>query len=72
MNRLITKKPVDDTKLKFKPMGSKPGISKAVDVENAADAKKPGDKKEDANDMKKKKVNPFAKKAAVALAGKQL
>lgn len=64
-SRLITKKPIDDTPLNFKPMGAKP------DIENAADAKKPGDKKEDAADMKKsKKPNKFASKAAQALAGK--
>jgi hypothetical protein len=69
MNRVFTKKPPSDQKLKFAPMGKKPGITK-VDVENAADAKKPGDKKEDAKDLKKKKLSPFAKKAAAALAGK--
>lgn len=57
MNRLLTKKPVDGTKLTFKPMGSKPGISKAVvtPVKKAA--------------KKNSKPNRFAKKAANALSG---
>lgn len=73
---LIKKKPADDTKLSFQPMGAKPQsvLQKVTkpDVENAADAKMPGDKKEDAADRKtpKKKNNYFAKKAATALAGK--
>lgn len=38
------------------------------DIENAADAKKPGDKKED---MKTSKL-PFAKKAAAAIVARKL
>lgn len=58
MNRLITKKPVNDTKLTFAPMGSKPGISTAV----ATPVKKVP--------AKAYKPNKFAKKAAKALVGK--
>lgn len=58
MNRLLTKKPVDDSNLTFKPMGSKPGISTAV----ATPANK--------TPKKTSKPNRFAKKAAKALAGK--
>lgn len=54
MSRLITKKPVDDQKLKFKPMGSKPSSTKAV----------PAKKKK----AKKARTSPFAKRAAMALA----
>lgn len=55
MNRLITKKPPSNQKLTFKPMGSKPGISKAMPVAKKKTSNKP---------------NSFAKKAASALAGK--
>lgn len=57
--RLMTKKPVDDTKLKFMPMGSKPGIAKVMPAKVGMKMK-----------AKKPKVNPFAKKAATALVGK--
>jgi hypothetical protein len=66
---LLKKKPVDDTKLNFAKMGAKPI---KPDVENAADAKKPGDKKEDVKKSAKKKKGPglsfYSKKAAAALA----
>lgn len=55
MNRLITKNPVDDTKLTFK----KPGIT-VVPKKHGKKSKK----------SKKAGANPFAKKAASALAGK--
>lgn len=58
MNRLISKKPVDDTKLTFAPMGQKPGT------------KAPGISVVKAAPKKKAKTNPFAKKAANALSGK--
>lgn len=48
------------------------GVVKS-DVENAADAKKPGDAKEDAKDTKKPKgkgANFWAKKAATSIAKK--
>lgn len=74
---LIKKKPPTDQKLTFAPMGKKPAAFAKNDVENAADAKKPGDKKEDAKDLKKqtkkgksKNTGFFAKKAATALAKK--
>jgi hypothetical protein len=57
-SRLITKKPVNDSLLKFNPMGSKP------------DAKKPASKKADAKKAKKSKHGKFAQKAAKVLAGK--
>lgn len=57
MNRLLTKKPVDDSNLTFKPMASKPGISTAV----AIPAKK--------TPKKGVKPNKFAKKAAAVLIG---
>lgn len=59
--RLITKKPVSDTKLTFAPMGAKPGIQKAVPEDGPIQKKKT---------KKIAKVSPFAKKAAAALAGK--
>lgn len=52
------------------------GLTPVKDIENAADAKMPGDKKEDAADMKKKPVKKgkgaafFANKAATALVKK--
>jgi hypothetical protein len=58
-SRLISKKPADDSLLKFKPMGAKPV------TENVADAKKV-----DKTSKKSKKLNKFAKKAAKALANK--
>lgn len=73
---LIKKKPADNTKLTFPPMGAKPkGFTKTPpDVENAADAKKPGDAKEDAADQKKPKAKKgasfFANKAAQAFVKK--
>jgi hypothetical protein len=75
----VKKKPVDDTKLTFPPMGAKKSVLQRVskpDVENAADAKKPGDAAEDAKDSKKTKkapakANKFAAKAAAALAARK-
>lgn len=77
---LIKKKPVDDTKLKFAPFGSKPVKPQTADVENVADAAKPGDAAEDAKAGGQQKAskkgskkaggqaNLYAKKAAAALA----
>lgn len=61
MNRLITSKPTDDTKLTFAKMGQKPGI----DVVSKKSVKKVAKKSK-----KSKKVNRFAQKAAMALANK--
>lgn len=77
---LIKPKAKDDTKLIFAPMGKKPAKKgqnpfAKPDVENAADAKQPGDAKEDAADQKKTKTKKsgsyFAKKAATILAAKK-
>lgn len=86
MNRIIKKKPVDGTPLTFAKMGAKPVKQQTADIENAADAKKPGDAAEDvkaagqqkgSNQGSKKVIkkkggnaNFFAKKAATALAAK--
>lgn len=63
MNRIIERKPVDDTKLTFAAMGKKPGVksvSKVIVKKKKVIAKKPMPKKA-------AKSNPFAKKAAAAL-----
>lgn len=56
---LITKKPIDDTKLTFPKMGQKPGI-KILSKKNTKKVTK----------KKSAKPNSFAKKAAAALANK--
>lgn len=58
MSRLIKSKPVDDTPLKFTPMGQKPGIKKVVKPVAKKTKKVPS------------KSNRFAQKAAMALASK--
>lgn len=80
---MFTKKkpfPGDDPnqKLTFAPMGQKPIKPQAKpDIENAADAKKPGDAKEDAQDAKTTKkpkskgASFYAAKAATALSSKK-
>lgn len=76
---MFTKKkpfPGDDPaqKVTFGPMGKKPTPKAKPDVENAADAKMPGDAKEDAQDKKTKAKGKgasfWASKAATTLAKK--